>query len=98
MAVIYNVSHLTSMSAVKGAQHSILCKEMEEESMEADNEWMDDNDVGKAVMGFTLKLQVPKTFKINTKEVDSMPWAIKNNFGRHTTLKLHYSMRRRCFA
>ena len=28
-------------------------------------------------MGFTLKLQLPKTFKINTKEVNSMPWAIK---------------------
>ena len=33
VAVIYNVSHLTSMSAVKGALHSILCKAMEEESM-----------------------------------------------------------------
>ena len=28
-------------------------------------------------MALTLKLQVPNTFKIDTKEVDSMPWAIK---------------------
>jgi hypothetical protein len=77
VAVIYNVSHLTSMTAVKGALHSILRKAIEEESKEADDEWMDDDKVRKAAMGFTLKLQVPKTFKINTKEVDSMPWAIK---------------------
>ena len=29
------------------------------------------------IMQFNLKLQVPKTFKINTKETDLMPWAIK---------------------
>ena len=54
----------------------ILRTTKEEEAAEASEGWMN---VGNEedVMGFTLKLQVPKTFKINTKEVDSMPWAIK---------------------
>ena len=76
MAVIYYVSNLTSMAAVKNALQEILRKTNEEEAVEAGEEWMNKDNVD-AVMGFTLKLQVPKTFKINTKEVDSMPWAIK---------------------
>ena len=41
--------------------------------------WVNEKNVNNATkdMGFNLKLQVPKTFKIDTKEVDSMPWAIK---------------------
>jgi hypothetical protein len=54
----------------------ILRTTKEEEATEASEEWMNIGNV-EDVMGFTLKLQVPKTFKINTKEVDSMPWAIK---------------------
>jgi len=64
------------MPLVKRALMDILRTTKEEEAAEASEGWMN---VGneKDVMGFTLKLQVPKTFKINTKEVDSMPWAIK---------------------
>ena len=56
--------------------HVLLRTTKEEEAAEASEEWMNIGNV-EDVMGFTLKLQVPKTFKINTKEVDSMPWAIK---------------------
>ena len=79
MAVIYNVSNLTSMSAVKGALQEILRKTKEEDALEANNMWVNEENVNNATtdMGFTIKLQVPKTFKINTKEVDSMPWTIK---------------------
>jgi hypothetical protein len=64
------------MPLVKRALMDILRTTKEEEAAEASEGWMN---VGNEedVMGFTLKLQVPKTFKINTKEVDSMPWAIK---------------------
>ena len=75
-AVIYYVSSLTLMSTVKSALQEILCKTKEEEAMEASERWINKNNVD-AVMGFTLKLQVPKTFKINTKEVNSMPWEIQ---------------------
>jgi hypothetical protein len=76
VAVIYYASNLTSIAALKNALQEILRKTKEEEAVEASKGWMSKNNVD-AVMGFTLKLQVPKTFKINTKEVDSMPWAIK---------------------
>jgi len=77
VAVIYNVSNLTSMSAVKSVLQEILRKTKEEEALDANDMWMNEDNVDAANMGFTLKLQVPKTFKIDTKEVDSLPWAIK---------------------
>jgi len=64
------------MPTVKGVLQEILCKTKEYEAVEASRGWMNDKSVD-TIMGFTLKLQVPKTFKISTKEVDSMPWAIK---------------------
>ena len=69
MAVIYNISNFTSMSAVKSALQEILRKTKEEEALEANKIWMNKDNVDATNMGFTLKLQVPKTFKINTKEV-----------------------------
>jgi hypothetical protein len=77
VAVIYNVSNLTPMPAVKGALQFILCKTKEEEALEANDAWMNKDNVDVTSMGFTLKLQVPKKFKINTKEVENMPREIK---------------------
>ena len=76
VAVIYYVSNLTSTAAVKNALQEILRKTKEEEAVEASKRWMDKDDVDAGI-GFTPKLQVPKNFKINTKEEDSMPWALK---------------------
>ena len=39
VAVIYNVSNLTSMSAVKSVLQEILRKTKEEESLEANDMW-----------------------------------------------------------
>ena len=77
MEVIYNISNLTSMSVMKSALQEILCKTKEEEALEANDMWMNKDDVDAVNMRSTLKLQVPKTFKIYTKEVESMPWEIK---------------------
>ena len=64
------------MSAVKSALQEILRRTKEEDAVEERKRWMNKDNLD-AVMEFTLKLQVPKTFKINTKEVDNIPWAIK---------------------
>jgi len=74
VAVIYYVSNLTSMAVVKSVLQEILRKTKEEEALEANETWMNKDNADAANMGFTLKLQVPKTFKIDTKEVDSMHW------------------------
>ena len=66
VAVIYNASNLTAMPLVKSALMEILRKTKEEEAMEASKGWVN-KDNAEDIMGFTLNLQVPKTFKINTK-------------------------------
>jgi hypothetical protein len=57
VAVIYNVSNLTLMSAVKSELQEIL-REMEEEEafLEANYMWINEDNVDAANMGFTLKL------------------------------------------
>ena len=79
VAVIYNVSNLTSMPAEKGVLQEKLRKTKGVEALEANVMWVNQETMNNATtdMGFTLKLQVLNTFKIDTKEVDSMPWAIK---------------------
>ena len=66
VAVIYYVSNPTAMPLVKSALMEILRKTKEEEAMEASKGWVN-KDNAEDIMGFTLNLQVPKTFKINTK-------------------------------